>query len=332
MRFRGLDLNLLVALDALLDERSVTAAGRKLHLSQSATSSALGRLRRHFGDRLLVSVGRHMELTPYGAKLSGAVRAILLQIDASLKSPADFDPRTSARRFTIAASDYAINVLLLEVQRRCARLAPHIGLEIMPVLDSALNALHRGEIDLLILPDRYRLEACPSEVLFEDRLVCVAARGNREVSGSLTLEAFKRADHVTFQPDPGHVIAFDAWLRQHYSFSPSVKLALPSYSLLPFGVVGTMRIATIPARLARLYAATLPIRIVEPAFPMPPMIEILQWHAAHADDAGLRWLRSVIDEVANDRRRDDAAQQRPAGAARRLRSARARPPRGVKPS
>ena len=74
MHFRGLDLNLLVALDALLDERSVTAAGRKLHLSQSATSSALGRLRRHFGDKLLISVGRHMELTPYGLKLSGAVR------------------------------------------------------------------------------------------------------------------------------------------------------------------------------------------------------------------------------------------------------------------
>jgi len=300
LHFRGLDLNLLVALDALLDERSVTAAGRKLHLSQSATSSALGRLRRHFGDKLLISVGRHMELTPYGLKLSGAVRAILLQIDASLKAPAAFDPLSSTRRFTIAASDYAVNVLLLEVQRRCARQAPDISLEIQPVHEGALTALHRGEIDLLILPDRYRLESCPAEILFRDRLVCVTAADNRTAPESLTLAQFKAADHVVFQPEAGHVIAFDTWLRQHYHFEPRVKLSLPSYSLLPLAVIGTERLATLPARLAKLYAATLPIRIIEPAFPMPPMVEILQWHAAHADDFGLQWLRRMIDGIADE--------------------------------
>ena len=203
MRFRGLDLNLLVALDALLDERSVTAAGRKLHLSQSAMSSALGRLRRHFADPLLITVGRHMELTPYGAKLAGAVRAILLQIDASLKAPAAFDPRSSSRRFTIAASDYAVNVLLLEMQRRCAVAAPGISLEILPVHEDTLTALHRGAIDLLILPDGYRLESCPAEILFRDRLVCVTAKENRTVPEALTLAAFKAADHVVFQTEPG---------------------------------------------------------------------------------------------------------------------------------
>jgi DNA-binding transcriptional LysR family regulator len=115
----------------------------------------------------------------------------------------------------------------------------------------------------------------------------------------MSLHAFKTADHVVFQPDPGHVIAFDAWLHEHYRFEPTVKLYLSNYSLLPQAIVGTRRIATIPARLAQQYASTLPIRILKPGFPMPPMIEILQWHPVHSDDAGLTWLRATLHEVAS---------------------------------
>jgi DNA-binding transcriptional LysR family regulator len=298
MHFRGLDLNLLVALDALLEQGSVTAAGRKVHLSQSAMSCALGRLRRHFGDPLLVSIGRRMEPTPYARQLAAPVRSILLQIDASLKGPACFEPGLATRRFTIAASDYATNVLLLAVQRHCANVTPQVVLEIMPVTAGSVAALNRGEIDLLILPDRYRQPSCPSEALFSDRLVCVVARDNRLTGSTISLQAFKSADHVVFQPDPQHVIAFDTWLREHYRFQPKVKLYLSNYALLPQAVVDTARIATIPARLAREYVRTLPVRILEPLFRMPPMIEILQWHAAHADDAGLQWLRQVLHDCA----------------------------------
>ena len=116
MHFRGLDLNLLVALDALLAESSVSAAGRKLHLSQSAMSGALARLREHFGDPLLVQVGRRMQPTPHARELAATVRSILVQIDASLSGQAPFDPRTARRRIKVAASDYAIDVLLIRVQ------------------------------------------------------------------------------------------------------------------------------------------------------------------------------------------------------------------------
>ena len=298
MHFRGLDLNLLVALDALLDQGSVTAAGRKVHLSQSAMSCALGRLRRHFGDPLLVSIGRRMEPTPYARQLAAPVRSILLQIDASMKGPASFDPAVATRRFTIAASDYATNVLLLAVQRRCATVAPQVVLEITPVTAGSIAALNRGELDLLILPDRYRQPDCPQEPLFSDRLVCVAARDSSLAGTTISLKTFKSADHVVFQPDPQHVIAFDAWLRDHYHFQPRVKLYLSNYALLPQAVVDTARIATIPARLAREYARALPVRILEPQFRMPAMVEILQWHPAHTDDAGLQWLRQVLHECA----------------------------------
>ena len=240
-----------------------------------------------------------MEPTPYARQLAAPVRSILLQIDASLKGPAGFEPALATRRFTIAASDYATNVLLLDVQRHCAAAAPQVVLEIMPVTAGSVAALNRGELDLLILPDRYRQAGCPSETLFTDRLVCVAARDSLHSGTAISLKAFKSADHVVFQPDPQHVIAFDAWLREHYHFEPRVKLYLSNYALLPQAVVGTTRIATIPARLAREYARNLPVRILEPVFRMPPMVEILQWHAAHADDAGLQWLRQVLHERAN---------------------------------
>jgi LysR family nod box-dependent transcriptional activator len=298
VHFRGLDLNLLVALDALLGESSVTAAARKVHLSQSAMSGALARLRTHFRDPLLVQVGRRMQPTPYARQLAGTVRSILVQIDASLSGQAPFEPRSAQRRVRVAASDYAIDVLMIEVQRLCARAAPGLTLDVVPVAENAVTALNRGEIDLLILPDRYRQSSCPSLALFADRLVCVAAHDNPLGGNSISLRAFKEAEHVLFQPDPGHMIAFDLWLQQNYHFEPAVKLVLPSYAALPHAVVGTRRIATIPERLARRYAAHLPIRILQPRFRMPALNEIMQWHEAHSADAGLTWLRRQIVEVA----------------------------------
>ena len=298
MHFRGLDLNLLVALDALLAEPSVTAAGRKLHLSQSAMSGALARLREHFDDPLLVQVGRRMQPTPYARELAATVRSILVQIDASLSGQAPFDAGTAQRRIRIAASDYAIEVLLIEVQRLCALRAPGLVLDIVPVAENAVAALTRGDVDLLILPDRYRQSTCPSVALFADRLVCVADRGHPLAGGHIALRAFKAAEHVLFQPDPGHMIAFDLWLQQNYHFEPAVKLVLPSYAALPHAVVGTRRIATIPERLARRYAHHLPIRVLQPRFRMPVLNEIMQWHEAHSADAGLAWLRQLIVEAA----------------------------------
>ena len=298
MHFRGLDLNLLVALDSLLTECSVSAAGRQLHLSQSAMSGALARLRDHFHDPLLMPVGRRMRPTPVARQLAGPVRSILLQIDASLRARASFDPKTAERRIQIAASDYAIDVLLLDVHRRCAAVAPGITFDIIPVAANAVAALDRGELDLLVLPDRYRLTARPFAPLFSDRLVCVTGRDGPVSGDSITLKSFKEAEHVLFQPDPGHVIAFDRWLRENYHFEPAVKLLLPSYASLPHAVVGTNRIATIPERLARRYAEYLPIRLLRPRFRMPALNEIMQWHEAHTADPGLAWLRGVIVDAA----------------------------------
>lgn len=299
MQFRGLDLNLLVALDALLHEESVTAAGRKVHRSQSSMSGALAKLRAHFHDPLLIPMGRRMRRSPHGDQLAAKVRSILMQIDTTMLASARFDPGTSQRRIKIGASDYAVELLLLEVQRIAALQAPGLILDIMPVTQQSIAALHRGEIDLLVLPDRYRDPAHPSVVLFKDRLVCVIAKNEAPASATISLDAFKAANHVHFQPDPGHVIAFDQWLRRHYRFEPIVKLLLPNYAALPHAVVGTTLLATVPERLANRYANHLPITVLRPQFRMPPLVEVMQWHGATADDQGLIWLRTIITETAS---------------------------------
>src|SRR5215472_18123748 len=115
MHFRQLDLNLLVALDALLMERNITEAGRRLHVTQSAMSGSLGRLREYFGDELLVQIGRKMVPTPLAETLAEPVREILLKVKATVDARPGFDPATSTRRFSLMMSDYVSTVLMNEV-------------------------------------------------------------------------------------------------------------------------------------------------------------------------------------------------------------------------
>jgi len=128
MRYHKLDLNLLTALKALLTEKNVTRAGESVHVTQSAMSGILARLREYFGDPLIVQVGRKMELTSLAQSLVEPVNDVLLRIDATIATRPEFNPLTTSRHFSLVASDYSINVLLLDVLRRVhseASLYPH---------------------------------------------------------------------------------------------------------------------------------------------------------------------------------------------------------------
>src|SRR4051812_11090624 len=155
MNLHLFDLNLLVALDALLTERNVTRAGNRLNLSQSATSGALARLRQHFHDELLVPVGRQMVLTPVAEGLVGPVRDILLQVRGTLGAAPRFDPATAARHFSLAVSDYVTDILMADVLRTAREQAPRATFELRPLGRRASEDLERGELDFLIAPEGY---------------------------------------------------------------------------------------------------------------------------------------------------------------------------------
>ena len=155
MRFKRLDLNLLVVLDALLRERSVTRAAKELNLSQPAMSAALARLREYFNDDILVAHGKRMVPTAHAQDLAPKVARALLDIETLIEAAAVFDPASSERVFRICASDYVTVVLLQPLLVALEKSAPGIGFEISPPSPEALQQLEHGEIDFLLTPEEF---------------------------------------------------------------------------------------------------------------------------------------------------------------------------------
>jgi len=293
------DLNLLVALDALLTERNVTRAGNRLNLSQSATSGALARLRHYFRDELLVPVGRQMVLTPVAEGLVEPVRDILLRIRGTLASKPQFDPSTATRHLSLAVSDYVTEILMADVLRRGRREAPHVTFELRPVGRRANEDLESGELDFLISPEAYLSPGQPSEVLFEDTFTCVVWAGNQSIGSSLTIDEYLDLGHVVVNVASGEPPSnYDEQFLRGANFRRRVEVVVPTFNLAPQLVVGTDRATTITTRLAARYAATLPLRLIPLPVEMPPMVERLQWHGVHEHDPAHRWFRNLLKDGA----------------------------------
>jgi DNA-binding transcriptional LysR family regulator len=295
------DLNLLVALDALLTERNVTRAGNRLNLSQSAMSGALARLRHYFHDELLVPVGRHMALTPVAEELVEPVRDILVRVRGTLGSKPPFDPLTATRHLSIAVSDYVTEILMADVLRRARREAPHMTFELRGVGRRATEDLESGELDFLVSPDGYVSAGHPTDVLFEDTYTCVAWAGNESIGRSLTLEEYLELGHVVVSvagaEQPGN---YDEQFLRRSNFKRRVEISVPSFSLAPQLVIGTGRVATITTRLAVKCARTLPLKLLPMPIAIPPMVEMLQWHKVHDYDPANQWFRRVLKEAISD--------------------------------
>jgi LysR family nod box-dependent transcriptional activator len=201
MDLQRFDLNLLVALDALLTEKNLTRAGVRLNLSQSAMSASLARLRDFFHDELLVLAGRTMVLTPLAEGLSQPVRDVLLQVQATIATKPRFDPAVSTRHFTIALSDYVTNVLMIDFLRGARNQAPAITFELRRVGKRASEDLESGTLDFLIAPEPYVSRAHPREVLFEETHSCIVWTNNRRVGSKISPEQYLALGHVLVQLD-----------------------------------------------------------------------------------------------------------------------------------
>ncbi|AJK49911.1 LysR family transcriptional regulator [Burkholderia plantarii] len=298
MRLGHFDLNLLVALDALLDTRSVTRASERLSIGASATSSALGRLRDYFNDELLVQVGRQMELTPLGKALAQPVREILLTVQSRVIARPDFDPAKAERDFVIRASDYLTTVLLIEVVQRLQREAPKIRLHIANMSDDVSAQLDRGEVDLVIYPSASASSRHPSEMLFEDSYTCVVWAENDAVGKKLSFEQYFALGHVAATFGESRTSSFESLVISSRGLRRSVEVTTTNFNTLPQLVIGTNLIATIHTRLAEIYARYLPLRLLPVPFDLPPLVETMQWHGANSSDPAHTWIRRLIKEVA----------------------------------
>lgn len=296
MRFNKLDLNLLVALDALLTEQSISRAAEKIHLSQSAMSNALARLREYFDDDLLVQVGRKMEPTSRAESLKDPVRDILVRIEASVATQPEFVPAQSTRLFRLLISDYTLMALIPHVQRLAYRKAPGVRLDLRPQAAQPQRALERGEADLLIIPKDFCSTNHPSEKLFEEVFCCVLWNESHLATGEMTGERYMAAGHVVVQPGDG--IALTDWFMQQSGIKRHVETSTFSFLSQAHLVVGTHRIATMHSRLARLAMCSLPVTLRDLPVPIPQMEQVVQWHQHRTADPGLIWLRGLLREAA----------------------------------
>lgn len=297
MRFNKLDLNLLVALDALLSECSISRAADKLHLSQSAMSSALGRLRMYFDDELLVPVGRRMEPTSRAEALKDAVRDILVRIDSTVSMQPDFVPSESDRGFSLLVSDYTMATLVPHLLALAYRQGPALRFDLRPQGSHPQRALERGEADLLIIPTDYCLADHPAEPVFEDGFQCVIWNESPLASGELTAERYLAAGHVVVHPGEARS-SLEDWFMQRIAVTRRIEATTFSFMSSAHLVVGTDRIATVHGRLARQALSSLPVLVRDVPFALPVMVQTMQWHTHRTSDPGLRWLRALVKEAA----------------------------------
>ncbi|WP_416425105.1 LysR family transcriptional regulator [Pseudomonas sp. App30] len=294
MRFHQLDLNLLFALDILLEEQNITRAAERLHMTQSATSGVLSRLRAYFDDELLVQVGRTMQPTPYAKQLELPVREVLLTIQSSITAKPVLDLSTSKRHFRLIISDYLISTVFATVVQEAYRQAPQISFELISPGDTSYHLLSRGEIDLMICPEQYLTSEHPSERIFDEEHVCVIWKDNTEIGEILSLEQYLEAGHVATGFGRNRRMGIEEWFMSEYGCARRIEVVTNNFTTLPQLVVGTHRIATMHRRLAIQFAALMPLRILPAPVKLPTITECMTWHRSMECDPMLRWLRRVI--------------------------------------
>lgn len=248
MYLSGLDLNLVLSLRALLEERNVTRAGQRIGLSQPAMSAALARLRRHFDDELLSRVGGQYELTALGRALLDRTATACDLLERVFSSRAEFVPGSEEHEFTLLSSDYAVAVFGAELARTVHAEAPGVRLRFQrpPTDVTEETATLLSTADGLLMPHGV-ISGFPAVELFTDGWAFLVAETNDEVGDRLTMDDLARLPWVTYQR------TYDAPAARQLSMlgiEPRVEVSVDSFQVLPFLVVGTRRIALVQQRLA----------------------------------------------------------------------------------
>jgi DNA-binding transcriptional LysR family regulator len=297
MHLAGVDLNLLVALDALLAERSVTHAAARVGITQPAMSHALARLRDLCGDPLLVRTPRGMLPTPRAEALATPIRRALADIEGALQADARFDPHAAQRTFTLATTDYGELVVLPPLLAHLSREAPGVDLRVGPVPDDLSGALERGDVDLAIAFIRRDASAAiRTRKLVDDRFVCVMRKGHPATKRPLTLERFVALRHAMVAPRGRAGGVVDDALAAR-GLTRHVVLALPHFLATALVVARSDLVATLAERIARLFAVSHGLAIVKPPLELRGFSIHACWHERRNADPALAWLRNAVADA-----------------------------------
>lgn len=292
-----LDLNLLVSLDALLTEKSVTRAAERLHLSQPALSASLARLRSHFGDQILARRGNTYELTPFAVRLSEHTTAALEAARRVFESQATWSPEESTREFLIYGSDYGFVTVGSVVSRLAAERAPGVRFRFMlhnpTIVDDAAARLR--SVDGMIIPHG-PLADHPYVDLWHDDWLAIVADSNDAVGDALTMEQLGELPWVmTYQSRS----AFTSAGRQvqQLGIEPRLEVVVESFLAMSHFISGTPRIGVIQAAIAPLAVRVGGVRVVRLPFDPTPLTNALWWHPIHGRDPEHAWMRELFVEA-----------------------------------
>jgi DNA-binding transcriptional LysR family regulator len=287
----GADLNLLVALRALLQERNVTRAAQTVGLSQPAMSNALARLRRQFGDELLVREGRGLALTPVARELQHAVEPALAMVERALRIQASFDPATAVQYFRIAASDYGMTLVAARL-RDLRRVAPGVTVDLVQIdhgfVRDSETTMRR--VDLLVAPRAF-LSGYPNEPLSSEPWVAVVDAD--QPGGRLSEADLAGRSLVGLFHDLGSGAHIERLLTVR-GITATGAVNAESFSAVPALVEGTDRIGFLPAGLARRLEPGFHVRVVDVPFLPEPLVECLYWHRSAQRDPAHQWLRQLL--------------------------------------
>lgn len=293
-----IDLNLLVAFEALLEERSVTLAAHRLHLGQPAMSAALGRLRIVLEDELFIRMGREMQPTSKAIEIASGILAALQQIRQTLEASQVFEPSASSRRFAIGSSDYTSYVMLPSLLEVCGQSAPHLNFRLIGYeKDSVGDLLEQGAIDVALGVFPTPPQQTHHIALFQERFVGIARQGHPSVhQGTMSLKIFASQPHalVTLRRDATGEI--DRLLAQHH-LQRRVALTTPHMLALPAILATTDLVATVPDRVAVQLARLHNLDLFELPVATEPWTVSMLWSKLADKDAANCWLRQTLRAI-----------------------------------
>jgi LysR family transcriptional regulator, mexEF-oprN operon transcriptional activator len=295
-----LDLNLLVAFDALLTERSVTRAAARIGLGQSAMSHNLARLRTLFGDELLTRGAEGMRPTPRALALADPVRVTLAQMQAAVLQREAFDPSTADRAFKVGLADSIEVAVIPGLLARLRKVAPSVSLRLRSInRSSVLEELDSGKLDLGIgVFDQGQLHH-KRRLLYTDSFLCLFNPAQVGFTSPITLDNYLSVPHVlTSLTEDDHGAVDDALAK--LKLKRAIALTTPGFLAVPFVVRRAPVITTMPSRLAHYFAETFALATSPPPIELPTLTISLLWHASFDHDPGHVWLRQAVAGLASE--------------------------------
>ncbi|MGH1345210.1 MAG: LysR family transcriptional regulator [Nannocystales bacterium] len=294
LELSSINVNLLIALDALLSEQNVTRAARQVGISQSAMSHNLATLRGLLDDPLLERGPGGMEPTLRAQRIGDPLKRALEALQASIQPNPPFDPKTSTRKFRIATADFIAVQLATRLVHAVQEEAPDVELVLRPLEWKRSAAfVDDPDIDLLIGP-RISYEAARQEFLFTEGFVCVVRQGHPAIDEELTLEQYVAAEHILVSPAGSGTSSVDAWLDSR-GLSRKVALRVPWFVAAPV-IVGRsdLVLTAVRSSVDERLVHGLGLRQLPAPVEVDPVDVMMTWHVRNHDDAAQQWIRDIV--------------------------------------